>query len=151
MGRRAVEVIIVFLDVFAVIAFAIRQAEQPLLEDRVLAVPQSNGKTQPLVVVAEAGEAVLTPVIGARASLVVGKVVPSIAVLAVVLADRAPLALAEIRPNGACRKVCSDPIDLAAENSPLVVIKTELYGGRTGINDADHRRRSWCVHAFKRG
>jgi len=103
------------------------------------------------VVVAETGEAVLAPVVGARTRLIVREVIPRIAVAAVVLADRAPLALAEIRPNGARRKVCSDPIDLAAENSPLVVIKTELYGGRTGINDADHRRRSWCVHAFKRG
>src|SRR5271166_5172937 len=97
MGWRAVEVEIILLDVLAVIALAVSQAEQPLLEDRVLAIPQRQGKTQPLVVVAEPGEAVLTPVIGARAGLIVGEIVPRIAVLAVVLADRAPLAFAEIR------------------------------------------------------
>ena len=98
MGRRAVEVEVVFLDVLAVIALAIGQAEQPLLEDRVLAVPQRQGKAQPLVVVAEPGEAVLAPMIGARPGLIVREIVPRIAVLAVVLAHRAPLALAEVGP-----------------------------------------------------
>jgi hypothetical protein len=98
VGRCAVEVVIVLLDVLAVIALAVGQAEQPLLEDRVLAVPQGNRKAQPLVVVAETGKPILAPVIGARAGLVVGKVAPCIAVLAVVLADGAPLALAEVRP-----------------------------------------------------
>jgi hypothetical protein len=94
----AVEVIIILLDVLPVIALAIGQAEQTLFEDRVLAVPQSNGKAQSLVVVADPGEAVFTPVIGARAGLVVGEIVPRIAVLAIVLSDRAPLAFAEVRP-----------------------------------------------------
>src|SRR5271165_6475686 len=97
MGRRAVEVKVVFFDILAVVALAVGQAEQPLLQYRVLAVPQGEGETQPLVVVAKTGEAVLTPVVGARASLIVGEVVPRVAVLAVVLAHRAPLALAEIR------------------------------------------------------
>src|SRR6516225_6640869 len=94
VGRGAVEVEIIFLDVLAVIALAIGQPEQPLLEDRVLSVPQGKRKAQPLVVIADAGEAVLTPVIGARTGLIVGEIVPRIAVLAVILADRAPLALA---------------------------------------------------------
>jgi len=65
VGWRAVEVEIILLDVLAVIAFAVGQAEQPFLEDRVLAVPQGERETQPLVVVAETGEASLAPVIGA--------------------------------------------------------------------------------------
>src|SRR6516162_2293147 len=97
MGRRAVEIEVVLLDVFPVIALAIGQAEQPLLQDLVLAIPQGNGKTQPLVVVTDTGEAILAPVIGARAGLIVVEVIPRIAVLAVVLAHRAPLALAEVR------------------------------------------------------
>ena len=79
------------------IAFAVSQAEQPLLEDRVLAVPQCEGKTQPLVVVAQPGETVFAPVLGPRAGLVVGEIVPRIAVAAVILAHRAPLAFAEVR------------------------------------------------------
>ena len=98
VGRRAVEIEVVFLDVLAVVTLAVGQAEQPLLEDRVLAVPQCKSKTQPLVVITETGEAVLAPMIGARAGLVVGEIIPCIPVLAVVLANRAPLALAEVRP-----------------------------------------------------
>ena len=58
----------------------------------------ASGKAQTLLVVADAGDAILAPVIGARARLIVGKVVPSVAVLAVVLPYGSPLALAEIGP-----------------------------------------------------
>jgi hypothetical protein len=98
MGRRAVEIVIILLDVLAVVALAVGQTEQPLLEDRVLAIPQRKRKTQPLVIVTEAGKAILALVISARTGLVVGEIVPRIAVLAVVLADRSPLAFAEVRP-----------------------------------------------------
>ena len=93
----AVEIEVVLLDVLAVIALAVGQAEQPLLEDRVAAVPQREREAQPLLVVADAGEAVLAPAVGARARLVVGEVVPGVAVVAVVLADGAPLPLAQVR------------------------------------------------------
>ena len=69
--RRAVEVEVVLLDVLAVVALAVGQAEQPLLEDRVLAVPEREREAEPLLVVGDAGEAVLAPAIGARARLVV--------------------------------------------------------------------------------
>ena len=69
--RRAVEVEVVLLDVLAVVALAVGQAEQPLLEDRVLAVPQGQREAEPLLVVGDAGQAVLAPAIGARAGLVV--------------------------------------------------------------------------------
>src|SRR5215472_2147948 len=94
----AVQVVIIFLDVFSVIGLAVGQAERPLLEDRILAVPQRQRKTQPLVIVAETGEAVLAPVISARAGLVVAEIVPGVTIAAVVLADGAPLALTEVRP-----------------------------------------------------
>src|SRR5262249_20762287 len=73
------------------------QAEQPLLEDRVAAVPQRQRQAQALLVVADAGDAVLAPAVGAAAGVVVGEVVPGVARCAVVLADRAPLTLAEVR------------------------------------------------------
>ena len=97
MRRRAVEVEVVFLDVLAVIALAVGQAEQALLEDRVLAVPEGQREAEPLLVVGDAGQAVFAPAVGARAGLVVGEVVPGVAALAVVLADRAPLAFAQVR------------------------------------------------------
>ena len=73
------------------------EAEQALLEDRVRAVPQREREAQLLAVVADPREPVLAPAVGARARLVVGEVAPGVAAVAVVLADRAPLALAQVR------------------------------------------------------
>ena len=50
------------------------------------------------MVVADPGEPVLAPVIGARAGLIVAEIVPGVPVAAVVFADGAPLPLGEIRP-----------------------------------------------------
>ena len=54
VGRRAVEVVVELLDVLAVIALAVGQAEQALLEDRVLAVPQRERQAEQQLVVAKA-------------------------------------------------------------------------------------------------
>src|SRR5215472_8748271 len=98
VARGAVEVIVILLDVLTVIGFAVGQAEHPFLEDRVLAVPQGQRKAQSLLVIADPGEAVLAPVIGARARLIVAEIVPRVPVIAVILADGAPLAFAEVGP-----------------------------------------------------
>ena len=98
VGRRTVDVEVVLLHIFAVVPLAVGQAKHALLEYGILAVPQRKGKTQTLLVVAEAGDAILAPVIGARARLIVGKVAPSVAVLAVVLPYGSPLALAKVGP-----------------------------------------------------
>src|SRR5690606_15792761 len=74
------------------------EAEEALLEDRIALVPQRDREADVLVAVAEAGEPVLTPAVGARARVVVRQVGPGGAVRAVVLAHRAPLTLAEIGP-----------------------------------------------------
>src|ERR1700730_230328 len=79
------------------VAFAIRQAEQPFLEDRVAAVPQREGQAHELPVVGKTGDAVLAPAIGSAARLVVGEIIPRRAAGAVVLAHGAPLSLTEIR------------------------------------------------------
>ena len=47
VSGRAVQVVIIFLDVLPVIALAVGHAEHPLLDYRVLAVPQRQRKTQP--------------------------------------------------------------------------------------------------------
>ena len=98
MRRRGVEVVVELLDVLAVVALGVGQAEQPLLEDRVAAVPQRQGEAEQALGVADAGDAVLAPAIGPAAGVVVREVVPGLAVRAVVLAHRAPLPLAEVRP-----------------------------------------------------
>ena len=97
VGRGGVEIVVELLHVLAVVALAVGEAEQALLQDRVLAVPQGERQAQALLVVGDAGDAVLAPAVGAGAGVVVREVVPGIAVRAVVLAHRAPLPLAEIR------------------------------------------------------
>src|SRR4051794_11430555 len=96
MGGHVVDVEVVLLHVLAVVALGVGQPEQPLLEDRVVPVPQTQGETHQPLVVADAREPVLTPAVGARAGLVMGEVVPCIAVVAVVLTNGPPLTLAEV-------------------------------------------------------
>src|SRR5262249_36172406 len=95
-GRRSVEVVVDLLHILAVIALTVAEAEQALLQDRVLAVPESEAEAEPLLVVAEAGDAVLAPAIGAACGMVMGEIAPGIAISAVVLAHRAPLTIADI-------------------------------------------------------
>ena len=101
--REVVDVEVVLLDVLTVVALGIRQAEQTLLQDRVPLVPQRERQAQPLLVVADPGEAVLTPPVRAGPRLVMAEIGPGVAAIAVVLANRAPLALAQVGPPGAPR------------------------------------------------
>src|SRR5207244_3686759 len=60
-------------------------------------VPQREPEAEQQVVVAKPADPVLTPAVGAAARMIVREIFPGIAVFAVILAHRAPLALAEIR------------------------------------------------------
>src|SRR5262249_58384931 len=91
-------IVVELLDVLAVVALAVAEPEQALLQDRILAVPQRNREADTLLDVAEAGDAVLAPAIDAAARMGMGKVGPGVSVSAVVLAHRAPLPLAEVQP-----------------------------------------------------
>src|SRR5205814_7499594 len=95
---RAVEVEVIVLDILAVVGLGVGESEDALLQDRVAAVPEGESEAEPLLLVADPSQSVLTPVVSARARVVVGEVIPGAAVGAVVLADGAPLALAQIRP-----------------------------------------------------
>src|SRR5262245_29625178 len=96
MGRRTIEVEIVLLDILAMVGFAVGQPEQAFLEDRILAIPQGQREAQALAVVADAGQTILAPAIGARAGLIVGEVIPGVTTVAVVLTHRAPLTFAQV-------------------------------------------------------
>ena len=97
--RRRVQVVVALLDVLAVVALGVGQAEEALLERRVALVPQGHRQAQPLLVIAQARQPVLAPPVGPVARLVVGERRPGVArVLAGVLPDRPPLALAEVGP-----------------------------------------------------
>ncbi len=97
MARRGVEIVVELLDVLTVIAFAVREPEEALFEDRVAAVPHRHAKAQPLLGIGETPDAVFTPAIHAAARVIVREVLPRVAVRAIVFAHGAPLALAQIR------------------------------------------------------
>src|SRR6267142_2676641 len=96
MRRCGVQVVIEFLAVLTMIAFAVGKAEKTLFENWIASVPKGKRQAEPLVMIAEAGEAILAPSIGAAAGVVVRQVFPRVAVWAVIFTHRAPLALAEI-------------------------------------------------------
>ena len=98
MRWRAVQIEVILFDVLTVVAFAVGQTEEALLEDRVFAVPESQAETKQLMIIADACKPVLAPVIRARTRLVMAEVVPGIAVLTVVFPHGAPLALTQVRP-----------------------------------------------------
>src|SRR6266567_1314867 len=108
MCRRAVDVKVVFLNVLAVVSFAVREAEHAFFEDGVFAIPQGHAEAQQLLVIADSCKTVLAPVIRTGSGLVVGEVVPGISVLAVIFPNRAPLSFAEVRSPFSPRRVsCS--------------------------------------------
>ena len=96
--RRAVDVEVVLLHILAVVALAVGEPVQALLQDGITTVPQCQREAQLLLVVAQSAEPVLAPLVRARARMVMREVVPGIAVFAVILADRAPLPLAQVGP-----------------------------------------------------
>ena len=98
MRRCGVEVIVQLLDVFTVVAFAVGQAEKPLLEDRVAAVPERQREAKAAPIVGPAGDSIFTPSVGALVGMVEWKIGPAIAAGTVVFPDGAPLAVGYIRP-----------------------------------------------------
>src|SRR5262249_2313613 len=79
------------------IALASGKAEQPFLQDRIMAIPDSKGKAHRLVAVTNSREAVFSPAISAGTRVIMRKVVPSGTSRTVVFPDRSPLTLADIR------------------------------------------------------
>ena len=55
------------------------QPEETFLQDRIVAVPQCNGKAEILMAVTDAGNSVLVPAICAGTGMIVGEVVPGFA------------------------------------------------------------------------
>jgi hypothetical protein len=96
MGRRVVEVIVEFLDIFPMISFMAVQAKEPFLKYGVLAIPEDKSKTEVLVDIGDACWAILTPPVYARVRVVIGEIIPGFAFLTVVFAHGPPLALAQV-------------------------------------------------------
>src|SRR5713226_2953083 len=94
--RRAVKVEVILLHVLAVIAFITSKAEETFFEDGISVVPKCEPEADELVTVANRGEAILVPAIGARAGVIVRKIFPCFSGGAVVLAHRSPRAIADV-------------------------------------------------------
>ena len=98
-GRgRGVEVVVQLLDVLAMVALRVREAEEPLLENFVAAIPEGQREGEAALVVGDPEQPVLAPAIGPGPGLVVRKRPPDVAIGGVVLAHRAPLPLRQVRP-----------------------------------------------------
>ncbi len=94
---RVVEIEIIFLDVFPVVALFAGQPEETLFQNRVAAIPQRQGEADALVPVANAGQPVFVPPVGAQVRVFEREIAPSIAIGAVVLAHCGPCALRQKR------------------------------------------------------
>src|ERR1700739_2069267 len=98
MRRGRIEIKVVLLDVFAVIAFIASEPEQPFLQNWVFAVPHRQGKAHQLAPVGNPQDSVFAPAVGSRTCVIVREEIPRCSVFAVVFADGAPLPFGEIRP-----------------------------------------------------
>ena len=97
MRRRRVKIEVVFFDVFTVIPFTASQPEQALFQNRITAVPECQSETHYLMTIANAGQAVFIPTVGARSGVIMWKVIPGRAAGAVIFAHRAPRSFAHVR------------------------------------------------------
>src|SRR5262249_5500062 len=79
------------------ISLAAADAEEALLENRIATVPEREGEAETLVVVADTGDAILSPAIGAGAGMIVREEFPGFSAGAVVLSGVSPASFGEIR------------------------------------------------------
>ena len=98
MSGGGVEIKVILFDVLSVIPFVAGQAEQPLLQNRIAAVPQAQREANQLVAIGDAADPVFAPAVGPGARVVVRKILPGCPVRAVILTHRSPLPLAQIGP-----------------------------------------------------
>ena len=140
MRRRAIKIEVIFLNIFSVVGFTVRQTEHSFLENGILAIPKRDTEAELLFVVADSGEAVFTPVIRPRASLIVSEIVPGITILAIVLANSTPLPLAQIwaplSPHGLF-EVRASLVWLTPDPGALLTPPHRSFGG--GFPNSWHR------------
>ena len=98
MRRGGIEVPPVLLDVLAMVALRVGQTEESLLEPVIATIPQRDREIEEAITVGQAGDAVLTPAIGACVGMLERERLPGIPSGRIVLADRAPLPAREIGP-----------------------------------------------------
>ncbi len=97
MRRSAIDVEVVLLNILAMVGLAVRQAKHAFLQNRVATIPQRHREAKLLLVVRDSRYPILAPTVGARSCLIMGEVVPGVAVFTVVFANGAPLSLTKVR------------------------------------------------------
>src|SRR5215472_11156256 len=122
-----IEVPPVLLDILAVVALRAGEPERALLQDRVLPVPQRQGQAQPLVDVAEPGQPVFPPPVSPGPRVIMRQVVPRVAVGTVVLPDRAPLPLADVRPPPVPLPGLQQPVLQPAEPGDPITLRAHHH------------------------
>src|SRR5262249_24598871 len=125
--------------------------EVPRLQHRVVSVPEGQRETETLVIVRDAAQAVLSPAVPARLRVVEGKVFPGRALRRVVLANRPPLTLGQIRSpslpvGGPLPVLLESPLPRAAHLDPGSftgsALSTAPGHGLPGVRSAGPRQRS---------
>ena len=97
VSGRIVQIVVEFLDVLAVISFGITKPEKTFFQHLVFPVPERYREAQVLKEIGDAAETVLAPEIGPAMSLVVGEIMPGIAIGAIIFSYCSPLSLTQIR------------------------------------------------------
>ena len=97
MRGSRIEMEIILLHVFAVIAFVPVKSKQAFLQYGIAPIPHRQRKTNSLLNVANSSDAVFTPSIRARPRMIVRKIFPRRSVRAVIFADSSPFPRAQIR------------------------------------------------------
>ena len=78
VSRGIIQIEVILLYVFPVISFAVSESEEPLLENRVVAIPQRQRKAKPGFFVANAGQTVFAPSVGTRTCVIMWKVLQAL-------------------------------------------------------------------------
>src|SRR5690606_15354696 len=96
MRRRVVEIVIIFLDVFALISLRTGESEQPFFQYLVLSVPERDRKTNVLLAVADRRDAILVPAERPHMGVFERKVIPRGTIGRIILANRSPRTFAYV-------------------------------------------------------
>src|SRR5256885_3242707 len=96
--RSIVQIVVALFYIFTMISLRTGKAKEPFLQDAIFAIPERQGEAQILIAIAYPCDSIFAPAVNPRASMLVGKIVPGIAVGAVIFAHSTPCAFAEIWP-----------------------------------------------------
>src|SRR5215831_11490786 len=110
------------------VTFGSAQSEQPLLENRIVAVPQRKGEAQPAFSVADSKQSILAPPVRPAARVIVRQVVPTLSSGRIVLANGTPLAFGQV--GSPSPPVTSTPRVLVNPNPFCVVAGHTDHAGK---------------------